>query len=101
MAYRRESPSTLSLTPEQQSEVTALIPTAGLEPTEFTVSEYCLLGTLVSALIHTPTGYVFRFEFLETALGQNRVSVFSVKVARTDEVGACSRMAEATRPDKE
>lgn len=34
-------------------------------------------GPLVSALVHTPSGYSFRFEFLESVLGQNRVSAFT------------------------
>jgi hypothetical protein len=85
MAYRREVPASLALAPEQQAEVAALIETAGLDASEFVwavqPNSYHLIGPLVSALIHTPTGYYFRFEFLESALGQNRVSVFTGKGA--------------------
>ncbi len=81
MAYRKELPASLALASEAQAEVTALIEPAGLDASEFMwvvhPSESCLLGILVSALIHTPTGYSFRFEFLESSLGQNRVSVFT------------------------
>jgi hypothetical protein len=81
MAYQRDAPASLALPPEAQTEVNALVAGAELDASEFTWavqrSEYCLLGTLVSALIHTPTGYSFRFEFLESSLGQNRVSVFT------------------------
>jgi hypothetical protein len=81
MAYRQDSPASLALAPEQQAEVTALIEAAGLDSSEFVwavqPNSYHLIGPLVSALVHTPTGYSFRFEFLESALGQNRVSVFT------------------------
>jgi hypothetical protein len=88
MAYRRESPASLALSPEQQAEVIALIQTSGLDASEFVwavqPNSYHLIGPLVSALVHTPTGYSFRFEFLESALGQNRVSVFT-SMSRPDE----------------
>jgi hypothetical protein len=31
---------------------------------------YYLIAPLVSALIHTPSGYSFRFEFIESGLGE-------------------------------
>ncbi len=83
MAYRQDTPASLALTSEQQAEVAALIEAAGLDASEFTwavqPNSYHPIGSLVSALVHTPTGYSFRFEFLESALGQNRVSVFTSK----------------------
>lgn len=83
MAYRQDLPASLALSPEHQAEVVALIEAAGLDASEFVwavdPNSYHLVGPLVSALIHTPTGYSFRFEFLESALGQNRVSVFTSK----------------------
>ena len=51
----------------------------GLDSTEFRWSvqpRRYHLGRLVSVLVHIPTGASFRFEFIESALGQNRVSVF-------------------------
>ena len=89
MAYRQETPASLALSPEQQAEVSALIQTSGPDASEFVwavqPNSYHLIGPLVSALVHTPTGYSFRFEFLESALGQNRVSVFTSKSRPTDE----------------
>ena len=81
MAYRREPPTSLVLAPEQQAEVAAFIEATGQRASEFVwavqPNSYHLIGPLVSALVHTPTGYSFRFEFLESTLGQNRVSVFT------------------------
>ena len=81
MAYLRESPANLALSPEQQAEVAVLVEASGLDASEFMwavqPNSYYLIGPLVSALIHTPTGYSFRFEFLESALGNNRVSVWT------------------------
>ncbi len=75
------TPESLALSPAQQAEVDRLVEDAGLDTTEFTwaiqPSHYHLIGPLVSALIHTPTGAAFRFDFLESALGMNRVSVFT------------------------
>lgn len=34
-----------------------------------------IIGALVSALVHTPTGATLRFEFLESGCALNRVSV--------------------------
>lgn len=51
----------------------------GLDSTEFRWSAQPSryhLGRLVSVLVHIPTGASFRFEFIESASGQNRVSVF-------------------------
>ncbi len=83
MAYRQETPASLALSPEQQAEVASLIEAAGMDASEFTwavqPNSYHLVGLLVSGLGHTPTGYSFRFEFLESALGQNRVSFFTSK----------------------
>ena len=74
MAYRRDDPASLALAPEQQAEVAALIKAAGLDASEFTwavqPNSHHLIGPLVSAPVHTPTGYSFRFEFLESALGR-------------------------------
>jgi hypothetical protein len=75
MAYRRGIPASLALAPEQQAEVAALIETAGLDASESVwavqLNSYHLIGPLVSALIHTPTSYSFRFEFLESVLDIN------------------------------
>jgi hypothetical protein len=75
MAYRRGIPASLALAPEQQAEVAALIETAGLDASESVwavqPNSYHLIGPLVSALIHTPTSYSFRFEFLESVLAIN------------------------------
>lgn len=94
MAYRREAPASLALSPEQQGEVNALIRAAGQDVNEFVwavqPNTYHLIGPLVSALVHTPTGYSFRFEFLETALGRNRVSVFESKSRQNERKAAAS-----------
>ncbi len=83
MADRQDAPTSLALAPEQRAEVATLVEAAGLDASEFVwavqPNSYHLIGPLVSALVHTPTGYSFRFEFLESALGQNRVSVFTSK----------------------
>jgi len=88
MAYRGEARASLALAPGQQAEIAALIVAAGLDASELVwavqPNTYHLIGPLVPALIHTPTGYSFRFEFLESALGQNRVSVFT-SMSRPDE----------------
>ncbi len=72
----------LALPPSHQADVARIIQEAGLNPSDFTwavqPSRYALIGPLVSALIHAPTGRFFRFEFTEDASGQNRVSVFTI-----------------------
>ena len=94
MAYHQDSPASLALTPEQQAEVVALIEAAGLDASEFVwavqPNSYHLIGPLVSALVHKPTGFSFRFEFLKTVLGQNRVSVFTSKGAPNGRRAAAS-----------
>lgn len=89
MAY---TPASLALSPLQQNEVDRLVKAAGLDASEFVwavqPSRYHLIGPLVSALIHTPSGFFFRFEFLESALGQNRVSVFTSPKSRPEETKA-------------
>lgn len=79
MTYR-QNPASLALPPSQQAAVVSLAKKVGLDPTEFRwaaqPSRYHL-GRLVSVLEHTPTGASFRFEFIESAMGQNRVSVFA------------------------
>ena len=94
MAFRQNLPASLALSPEQQAKVASLMEAAGMDAGEFTwavqPSRYYLIGPLVSALIHTPTGYSFRFEFLESALGQNRVSVFSSRGAAEGRRAAAS-----------
>ena len=76
-------PESLALPSFQEDEVIRLIQAAGLDSAEFTwalqPSRYHLIGPLVSALVHTPTGASFRFEFLESALGQNRIAVFAYR----------------------
>jgi hypothetical protein len=80
MACRNDTPASLTITPSQQAEVARSMEENGLDPTEFTwavqPSRFHLIGPLVSALVHTPTGASFRFEFIDSAIGQNRVSVF-------------------------
>jgi hypothetical protein len=59
--------------------VISLTEEVGLDCTEFRWSAQPSryhLGRLVSVLVHIPTDASFRFEFIESALGQNRVSVF-------------------------
>jgi hypothetical protein len=78
MAYR-QNPASLALPSSQQIKVVSLTEEVGLDPTEFRWSAQPSryhLGRLVSVLVHIPTGASFRFEFIESALGQNRVSVF-------------------------
>jgi hypothetical protein len=78
MPYRH-SPTSLALSFSQETEVASLTEEVGLDPTEFRWSAQPSryhLGRLVSVLVHIPTGTSFRFEFIESALGQNRVSVF-------------------------
>ena len=80
MAYRQD-PASLALPSSQQTEVVSLTEEVGLDfPTQFRWSAQPSryhLGRLVSVLVHTPTGYSFRFEFIESARGQNRVSIFA------------------------
>ena len=80
MAYR-QGPASLALPSSQQTEVVSLTEQVGLDfPTQFRWSAQPSryhLGRLVSVLEHTPTGASFRFEFIESAMGQNRVSVFA------------------------
>jgi hypothetical protein len=51
------APASLSIAPEQQAEVAALIEAAGVDASEFVwavqPNSYYLIGPLVSALIHT------------------------------------------------
>lgn len=80
MAHQQAIPASLALSPSQQAEVVQLIQAAGLDSAEFTwtvqPSHYHLIKLLVTTLVHTPTGASFRFDFIESALGQNRVSMF-------------------------
>jgi hypothetical protein len=74
-----EEGTSLVLPPPDRADVARAIQEAGLNPGDFTwavqPSRHALIGPLVSALIHRPTGWYFRFEFTERA-GRNRVSVF-------------------------
>jgi hypothetical protein len=76
-----DKPTSLALSPAHQAEVGRVIEDAGLNPRDFTwalqPSRHALFGPLISALVHTRTGRFFRFEFIENASGQTRVSVFS------------------------
>ena len=76
-----EKPASLALPPAHQADVARIIQEAGQNPSDFTwavqPSRHALIGPLVSALVHTPSGCFFRFEFIKGASGQNRVSVFS------------------------
>ena len=76
-----EKPASLALPPAHQADVGRVIQEAGQNPGDFTwavqPSRHALIGPLVSALVHTPSGCFFRFEFIKDASGQNRVSVFS------------------------
>ncbi len=77
MAYR-QNPASLALPSAQQTEVVSLTEKVGLDSTEFRWSAQPSrfhLGRLVSVFVHIPTGASFRFEFIASALGQNRVSV--------------------------
>lgn len=75
MAY---TPESLALSPAQQAEVVRLVEAAGLDASEFVwavqLNTYHLIGPLVSALVHTPTGYSFWFE--ERPWAESRVSVY-------------------------
>jgi len=76
-----DRPASLALLPAQQADVLRVIQEAGLNPGDFTwavqPSRRALIGPLISALVHTSTGYFFRFESVEDASGQKRISVFS------------------------
>ncbi|HKV71431.1 MAG TPA: hypothetical protein VJN62_09305 [Gemmatimonadales bacterium] len=75
-----ERPASRALPPSHQADVARAIQEAGLNPSTFTwalqPNRHALIGPLISALVHTPTGCFFRFEFTDDAHGQNRVSVF-------------------------
>lgn len=76
-----EKPASLALPPAHQADVARVIQEAGQNPSNFTwavqPSRHALIGPLVSALVHTPSGCFFRFEFIKDASGQSRVSVYS------------------------
>jgi hypothetical protein len=75
-----EKPTSLALPASYQAEVARMIQEAGLDPRNFTwalqPNRHALIGPLISAVVHTPTGCFFRFEFAEDVHGQSRVSVF-------------------------
>jgi hypothetical protein len=70
----------LALSPAQQGDVARVIEEAGVKSGDLTwalqPSRYAMIGPPVSALVHTPTGCFFRFEFTKDADGDNRKSVF-------------------------
>jgi hypothetical protein len=77
---RENEPTSLALPAPQQADVGDLIQGEGWDPGDFTwaiqPSRFALIGPLVSALVHRPTGGFFRFEFKDPS-GQNRVSLFT------------------------
>jgi hypothetical protein len=77
---REEERTSLALPASQQADVIGILQGEGLDPADFTwaiqPSRFALIGPLVSALVHTPTGGFFRFEFRDPS-GQNRVSIFT------------------------
>jgi|SRR5579864_1106403 len=76
----KERPASRALPPSHQADVARALQEAGLNPSTFTwalqPNRHALIGPLISALVHTPTGCFFRFEFADDARGENRVSVF-------------------------
>ena len=62
---------------------------------------YHLIGPLVSALVHTPTGASFRFEFLESALGQNRIAVFAYRQGGPDVASVTASWEDQLRQVRE
>lgn len=91
VAFLDDAPTSLALSADQQAEVMRVVAAAAVPPEEFTwavqPSRYHIIGPLVSALVHTPSAAAFRFEFLESVHGMNRVSVFT----------PCSDALEVTR----
>jgi hypothetical protein len=101
MAYFKDASASLILPPAQEDEVIRLIEAAGLDATEFIwavrPSRYRPIGLLVSALTHTPTGASFRFEFLESSLGMNRVSVVALHQSGSDATSAAASWEDQRR----
>jgi hypothetical protein len=77
---RENELTSLALPAPQQADVGDLIQGEGWDSGDFTLaiqpSRFALIGPLVSALVHRPTGGFFRFEFKDPS-GQNRVSLFT------------------------
>jgi hypothetical protein len=70
----------LALAPAQQRDVARIIEDGGLNARDFTwalqPSRNAMIGPPVSALVHTPTGCFFRFDFTRGSSGHARTSVY-------------------------
>ncbi len=88
----------LALSPAQQGDVARVIEEAGSKSGDLTwalqPSRYAMIGPPVSALVHTPTGCFFRFEFTKDANGHNRVSVFILSKGAREVTKAAASWAD-------